>query len=61
MKEMKETKIFILELRKKFHVLLRHEDGSEEVSDKGWPTREECERAIEEYAKSQGGDLHRTQ
>jgi hypothetical protein len=45
----------------RYHVVLRHADGTEEISDQSWDTREECEKAIEQYVKDRGVELSRTQ
>ena len=58
-----ETKIFIWQKAddNRFYVVLRHADGTEEISQQSWTTREECNKAIEEYAKDRGADLTRVQ
>jgi hypothetical protein len=55
------TQIHILFRENRYHVVLRHEDGAEEISDQSWNTREECEKAVEQYAKDRGQKLTRTQ
>jgi hypothetical protein len=55
------TRIYVLFRESRYYVVLRHEDGTEEISDQSWSTREECEKAIEQYAKDRGEKLTRTQ
>ena len=56
-----ETQIHILFRHDRYYVLLRHPDGSEELSQQSWGTREECEQAIKQYAKDRGATLTRPQ
>jgi len=55
------TQIHILFSDNKYYVVLRHEDGSEEISDQSWDTKEECQKAVEQYAKDRGMQMTRTQ
>lgn len=55
------TQIYILFRNEKYYVVLRHQDGSEEISDQSFATREECENAIEQYVKDRKVQLMRPQ
>lgn len=44
-----------------WHIILQHADGREEISDNSYLSKEECERAIVEYAKLRKGQLQRYQ
>jgi len=55
------THIHIFARDGRYYVVLRHEDGTEEISQQSWETREECEKAIMQYAEDRGIELTRTQ
>ena len=60
----KIEQITILMFRKDdthWHVILQHEDGSEEISDNSFSSKEECEAAIKQYAEYRRGQLQRYQ
>jgi hypothetical protein len=58
---MSELQIHILFKDDHYYVLLRHSDGSEEISEQSFATREDCERAIKQYAKDRKAQLRRPQ
>jgi hypothetical protein len=58
---MAEIKVHILFHNEKYHVVLEHPDNSVEISDQGYATREECEKAIDKYVIDRGVQLARIQ
>lgn len=58
---MTEINIYTLFKDDRWRILLRHQDGREEVSEQSWATREECDTAIKQYAKELGAKLSRVQ
>ena len=60
--KLKEIKISIFHKDDShWHVILQHEDGSEEISHQGYPTKEACEAAIQQYVEDCKGKLQRFQ
>jgi hypothetical protein len=51
---MTEIKLGIIKLKGRWHVLLRHNTGLEEISDQSWKTKAEVEIAVEQYIKDRG-------
>jgi hypothetical protein len=56
---MSELQIHILFKDERYYVLLRHSNGSEEISEQSFASRKECEKAIEQYAKDRRAKLVR--
>lgn len=63
---MTELKVFIACIESptepnRYHMVLEHPDGRREMSHQHWPTIQEAERAIKQYAKDREAVIHRVQ
>lgn len=61
-----ELKVFIACIEKdgsrnRYHMVLEHPDGKREMSHQHWPTIQEAEQAIKQYAKDREAVIHRAQ
>ena len=59
--QLQETQIKIFRKDDRYHVLLQHADGREELSHQSYPTRQACEAAIQQYVKDRDAQLRRVQ
>jgi hypothetical protein len=54
-----EIQIHILHHADRYHVVLRHPNGREEISDQSFATEQECKSAIEQYVRDRKAQIKR--